>query len=109
MVGTADAVLSGLYRIKDLSFKQKQAAFKILVILGTGDDLRVVSAELACLPDRAREEVLGLMGSPVAPSSNCTPVSEAESSLGMFYFFQAILRHARITAIALKPRLDWSF
>jgi hypothetical protein len=47
---------------KDLSFKQKQAAFKILVTLGMGDDLQAVSAELACLPHGAREEVLGLMG-----------------------------------------------
>ena len=47
---------------KDLSFKQKQAAFKILFTLGMGNDLQAVSAELGCLPDGAREEILGLMG-----------------------------------------------
>jgi hypothetical protein len=47
---------------KDLSFKQKQAAFKILFTLGMGSDLQAVSAELGCLPEGAREEVLGLMG-----------------------------------------------
>jgi len=47
---------------KDLSFKQKQAAFKILFTLGMGNDLQDVSIELGCLPEGAREEVLGLMG-----------------------------------------------
>jgi hypothetical protein len=50
---------------KDLSFKQKQAAFKILFALGMGNDLRGVSVELASLPDGAGEEFLGLMGKPV--------------------------------------------
>ena len=50
---------------KDLSFKQKQAAFKVLFDLGVGNDLRDLSAELACLPVGAREEVLGLMGKAV--------------------------------------------
>src|SRR5215469_14966540 len=44
---------------KDLSFKQKQAAFKVLFNLGMGNDLSDLSAELACLPVGAREEVLG--------------------------------------------------
>jgi hypothetical protein len=47
---------------KDLSFKQKQAAFKILFTLGMGSDLKGVSAELDCLPVGAREEFLGLTG-----------------------------------------------
>jgi hypothetical protein len=47
---------------KDLSFKQKQAAFKILFTLGMGNDLQDVSAELAALPEGAREEFLGLTG-----------------------------------------------
>jgi len=47
---------------KDLSFEQKRAAFKILFTLGMGNDLQSVNAELACLPDGAREEFLGLTG-----------------------------------------------
>jgi hypothetical protein len=50
---------------KDLSFKQKQAAFKILFTLGMGSDLKGVSAELDCLPAGAREEFLGLTGGAV--------------------------------------------
>ena len=47
---------------KDLSFKQKQAAFKILFTLGMGNDLQALDVELGCLPEGAREEILGLMG-----------------------------------------------
>jgi hypothetical protein len=50
---------------KDLSFKQKQAAFKILFALGMGNDLKGVSAELDCLPAGAREELLGLTGNTI--------------------------------------------
>jgi len=50
---------------KDLSFKQKQAAFKILFTLGMGNDLKGVSAELDCLPSGARDEFLGLTGGAV--------------------------------------------
>src|SRR5580698_6907493 len=47
---------------KDLSFKQKQAAFKILFTLGMGSDLQTLDAELGSLPQGAREEFLGLLG-----------------------------------------------
>ena len=50
---------------KDLSFKQKQAAFKILFTLGMGNDLQGVGVELSCLPEGAREELLGLTGKTV--------------------------------------------
>jgi hypothetical protein len=50
---------------KDLSFKQKQAAFKILFTLGMGNDLQCVGVELSCLPEGAREELLGLTGKTV--------------------------------------------
>jgi hypothetical protein len=50
---------------KDLSHKQKQAAFKILFTLGMGNHLKGVSAELECLPAGAREEFLGLTGGAV--------------------------------------------
>jgi hypothetical protein len=47
---------------KDLSFKQKQAAFKTLFTLAMGSDLQALDAELGSLPQGAREEILGLMG-----------------------------------------------
>jgi hypothetical protein len=47
---------------KDLSFKQKQAAFKALFTLAMGSDLQALDAELGSLPQGAREEILGLMG-----------------------------------------------
>ena len=50
---------------KDLSFKQKQAVFKILFTLGMGSDLKGVTAELDCLPAGARKEFLGLTGGAV--------------------------------------------
>jgi hypothetical protein len=50
---------------KDLSFKQKQAAFRILFTLGMGSDLQALNAELTCLPDGAREELFGLAGKTV--------------------------------------------
>ena len=46
---------------KDLSFNQKQAAFKVLFTLGIGNDLQGVAAELSCLPEGSREELLALM------------------------------------------------
>jgi hypothetical protein len=50
---------------KDLSLKQKQAAFKILFTLGMGNDLQGMSAEIANLPEGAQEEILRLMGNRV--------------------------------------------
>ena len=47
---------------KDLSPQQKQAAFRALFKLAMGGDLQSVSHELGCLPEGAREEVLGLIG-----------------------------------------------
>jgi len=47
---------------KDLSAGQKLAAFKILFTLGMGSSIQSVSAELAKLPDGAKEELLAMMG-----------------------------------------------
>jgi hypothetical protein len=47
---------------KDLSFKQRHAAFKILFSLGMGNDISGTKTELAVLPDGAEQEILAMMG-----------------------------------------------
>jgi len=50
---------------KDLSMKQKQAAFKILFTLGMGSSLQDMGAAIATLPDGSQEELSKLMGNRV--------------------------------------------